>query len=115
MFLTWHIPDPFARNRSDGQLVPFPNSFVIQILFICFILLRFKCFPDVLYRILTLETILISNNQVGAIDPVRLKMLDRLSTLDLQNNDIMQVPPELGNCTSLRYGKHQYSFPQFTA
>ncbi|KAF4079311.1 hypothetical protein AMELA_G00191740 [Ameiurus melas] len=63
---------------------------------------KFKSFPDVLYRILTLETILISNNQVGAIDPVRLKLLDRLSTLDLQNNDIMQVPPELGNCTSLR-------------
>ncbi|XP_036426167.1 leucine-rich repeat-containing protein 40 isoform X2 [Colossoma macropomum] len=64
--------------------------------------LRFKAFPDVLYRIVTLETILISNNQVGAIDPVRLKVLDKLSTLDLQNNDIMQVPPELGNCTSLR-------------
>lgn len=63
---------------------------------------RFKAFPDVLYRILSLETILICNNQVGAIDPLRLKMLDRLSTLDLQNNDIMQVPPELGNCTSLR-------------
>ncbi|KAI5109366.1 leucine-rich repeat-containing protein 40, partial [Silurus meridionalis] len=63
---------------------------------------RFKHFPDVLYRILTLETILISNNQIGAIDPVRLKLLNRLSTLDLQNNDIMQVPPELGNCTSLR-------------
>ncbi|XP_060775857.1 leucine-rich repeat-containing protein 40 isoform X2 [Neoarius graeffei] len=63
---------------------------------------KFKSFPDVLYSILTLETILISNNQVGAIDPVRLKLLDRLSTLDLQNNDIMQVPPELGNCTSLR-------------
>ncbi|XP_066522057.1 leucine-rich repeat-containing protein 40 [Hoplias malabaricus] len=63
---------------------------------------RFKTFPEVLYRISTLETILISNNQVGNIDPIRLKMLDRLSTLDLQNNDIMQVPPELGNCTSLR-------------
>lgn len=63
---------------------------------------RFKTFPDVLYKISTLETILISNNQVGAVDPIRLKMLDKLSTLDLQNNDIMQVPPELGNCTSLR-------------
>ncbi|XP_022530888.2 leucine-rich repeat-containing protein 40 isoform X1 [Astyanax mexicanus] len=63
---------------------------------------RFKAFPDVLYRILSLETILMSNNQVGAIDPLRLKLLDKLSTLDLQNNDIMQVPPELGNCTSLR-------------
>ncbi|XP_062854143.1 leucine-rich repeat-containing protein 40 [Trichomycterus rosablanca] len=63
---------------------------------------RCKSFPDVLYRIPTLETILISNNQVGSIDPAQLKLLDKLSTLDLQNNDIMQVPPELGNCTSLR-------------
>uniref|UniRef100_A0A4W4G2Z2 Leucine-rich repeat-containing protein 40 n=1 Tax=Electrophorus electricus TaxID=8005 RepID=A0A4W4G2Z2_ELEEL len=64
---------------------------------------RFKSFPEVLYSIFSLETILISNNQIGGINPVRLKMLDKLSTLDLQNNDIMQVPPELGNCTSLRY------------
>uniref|UniRef100_A0A4W4G6V2 Leucine rich repeat containing 40 n=1 Tax=Electrophorus electricus TaxID=8005 RepID=A0A4W4G6V2_ELEEL len=63
---------------------------------------RFKSFPEVLYSIFSLETILISNNQIGGINPVRLKMLDKLSTLDLQNNDIMQVPPELGNCTSLR-------------
>ncbi|KAL1022409.1 hypothetical protein UPYG_G00026590 [Umbra pygmaea] len=63
---------------------------------------RFKLFPDVLYRVLTLETILMSNNQVVAIDPLQLKALDKLSTFDLQNNDIMQVPPELGNCTSLR-------------
>lgn len=63
---------------------------------------RFKLFPEVLYRVPSLETILISNNQVGAINPLQLKALDRLSTLDLQNNDIMQVPPELGNCTSLR-------------
>ncbi|XP_006635105.2 leucine-rich repeat-containing protein 40 [Lepisosteus oculatus] len=63
---------------------------------------RFKLFPEVLYEIPTLETILISNNQVGAIDPIQLRRLEKLSTLDLQNNDIMQVPPELGNCTSLR-------------
>ncbi|XP_028667998.2 leucine-rich repeat-containing protein 40 [Erpetoichthys calabaricus] len=63
---------------------------------------RFKHFPDVLYCIPSLETILISNNQIGAIDPLKLKQLHKLSTLDLQNNDIMLVPPELGNCTSLR-------------
>ncbi|XP_023696226.2 leucine-rich repeat-containing protein 40 [Paramormyrops kingsleyae] len=63
---------------------------------------RFKDFPEVLYRLHTLETILISNNQVGSIDPIKLKDLERLSTLDLQNNDILHVPPELGNCTSLR-------------
>ncbi|XP_042562941.1 leucine-rich repeat-containing protein 40 [Clupea harengus] len=63
---------------------------------------RFKTFPDVLYKIATLETILMCNNTVSAVDPVGLKMLEKLSTLDLQNNDLLQVPPELGNCTSLR-------------
>ncbi|XP_063283982.1 leucine-rich repeat-containing protein 40 [Pelobates fuscus] len=63
---------------------------------------RFKTFPDVLYRMPTLETILISTNQIGFVDPLQLKKLTKLSTLDLQNNDIFQVPPELGNCESLR-------------
>ncbi|XP_078264110.1 leucine-rich repeat-containing protein 40 [Rhinoraja longicauda] len=63
---------------------------------------RFKEFPDVLYHIPALETILLSNNQVGAIDSVQLMQLTRLSTLDMQNNDLMHVPPELGNCINLR-------------
>ncbi|KFU87319.1 Leucine-rich repeat-containing protein 40, partial [Chaetura pelagica] len=63
---------------------------------------RFKVFPCVLYRILALETILLSNNQVGSIDPLQLKKMDKLGTLDLQNNDLLQVPPELGNCENLR-------------
>ena len=63
---------------------------------------RFKTFPDVLYRVVTLETILFSNNQVAAVDALQLRSLGLLSTLDLANNDLMQVPPELGNCTSLR-------------
>ncbi|XP_074452484.1 leucine-rich repeat-containing protein 40 [Larus michahellis] len=63
---------------------------------------RFKVFPSVLYRILALETVLLGNNQVGSIDPLQLKKLDRLGTLDLQNNDLLQVPPELGNCDTLR-------------
>ncbi|NXO45538.1 LRC40 protein, partial [Locustella ochotensis] len=63
---------------------------------------RFKVFPSVLYRLPALETILLSNNQVGSIDPVQLKGMDKLGTLDLQNNDLLQVPPELGNCENLR-------------
>ncbi|XP_006038925.2 leucine-rich repeat-containing protein 40-like [Alligator sinensis] len=63
---------------------------------------RFKIFPSVLYHIPTLETILLSNNQVGSIDPFQLKKMDKLGTLDLQNNDLLQVPPELGNCETLR-------------
>uniref|UniRef100_A0A286Y2G6 Leucine-rich repeat-containing protein 40 n=1 Tax=Cavia porcellus TaxID=10141 RepID=A0A286Y2G6_CAVPO len=63
---------------------------------------RFKVLPEVLYHIPTLSTILISNNQVGALDPQQMKMMENLTTLDLQNNDLLQVPPELGNCVSLR-------------
>ncbi|NXY38014.1 LRC40 protein, partial [Pomatorhinus ruficollis] len=63
---------------------------------------RFKVFPSVLYHLPALETILLSNNQVGSIDPVQLKGMEKLGTLDLQNNDLLQVPPELGNCENLR-------------
>ncbi|XP_012876102.1 PREDICTED: leucine-rich repeat-containing protein 40 isoform X1 [Dipodomys ordii] len=63
---------------------------------------RFKTFPEVLYRIPTLETVLISNNQVGSLDPGKMKMMENLITLDLQNNDLLQIPPELGNCVNLR-------------
>ncbi|KAM6305339.1 leucine-rich repeat-containing protein 40 [Aegotheles albertisi] len=63
---------------------------------------RFKVFPGVLYRLPALESILLSNNQVGSIDPLQLKNMDKLGTLDLQNNDLLQVPPELGNCENLR-------------
>ncbi|KAM6128893.1 leucine-rich repeat-containing protein 40 [Phoenicopterus ruber ruber] len=63
---------------------------------------RFKVFPSVLYRLLALETVLLSNNQVGSVDPLQLKKMDKLGTLDLQNNDLLQVPPELGNCETLR-------------
>uniref|UniRef100_A0A8C5REB6 Leucine-rich repeat-containing protein 40 n=1 Tax=Laticauda laticaudata TaxID=8630 RepID=A0A8C5REB6_LATLA len=63
---------------------------------------RFKIFPYVLYRIVTLEAILLGNNQIGSLDPQQLKKMEKLSTLDLQNNDLLQIPPELGNCDNLR-------------
>ncbi|XP_054645322.1 leucine-rich repeat-containing protein 40 [Dunckerocampus dactyliophorus] len=63
---------------------------------------KFKSFPEVLYDMVSLETVLLSNNQVGGVDPTRLVKLVRLSTLDLSNNDLLNVPPELGLCTGLR-------------
>lgn len=63
---------------------------------------QFKCFPDVLYQIVSLETVLLGNNQVGGVDAGRLKALSALYTLDLSNNDLLSVEPELGLCTSLR-------------
>uniref|UniRef100_A0A3B3VIG9 Leucine-rich repeat protein SHOC-2 n=1 Tax=Poecilia latipinna TaxID=48699 RepID=A0A3B3VIG9_9TELE len=53
-------------------------------------------------KIVTLETVMLGNNQVGGVDPSRLMQLLSLSTLDLSNNDLLNVPPELGLCTSLR-------------
>ncbi|XP_019727369.1 leucine-rich repeat-containing protein 40 [Hippocampus comes] len=63
---------------------------------------KFKSFPEVLYDMPSLETILLGNNQVGGVDPARLLGLLRLSTLDLSNNDLLNVPPQLGLCTTLR-------------
>uniref|UniRef100_A0A8C8BKZ8 Leucine rich repeat containing 40 n=1 Tax=Otus sunia TaxID=257818 RepID=A0A8C8BKZ8_9STRI len=63
---------------------------------------RFKAFPSVLYRIPALETILLSDNQVGCVDAQGLRALAALGTLDLRNNDLLQLPPELGRCQSLR-------------
>ena len=40
--------------------------------------------------------------QIQAIEVESLLPMSSLSTLDLQNNDIAQVPPQLGNVTQLR-------------
>uniref|UniRef100_A0A7M4F1Y9 Leucine-rich repeat-containing protein 40 n=1 Tax=Crocodylus porosus TaxID=8502 RepID=A0A7M4F1Y9_CROPO len=90
-------------NFSKNQLSEIPARYQPYFgLYSILHLQQFKIFPTVLYRIPTLETILLSNNQVGSIDPVQLKKMDKLGTLDLQNNDLLQVPPELGNCETLR-------------
>lgn len=64
---------------------------------------RFRSFPEFLYQIVSLEAVLLGNNQVNLVDPCRLMKLVHLSTLDLSNNDLLKIPAELGLCTSLRY------------
>lgn len=63
---------------------------------------RFKSFPPVLYTLPSLETVLLGNNQVNSVDAALLQNMVLLSTLDLSNNDLLQLPPELGLCSSLR-------------
>ncbi|XP_072173141.1 leucine-rich repeat-containing protein 40-like [Diadema setosum] len=63
---------------------------------------RFTKLPSVVFSWTKLEIILANDNQVNSIDVASLKLLSHLSTLDLQNNSIGEVPPELGNVTSLR-------------
>uniref|UniRef100_UPI0037E720CB leucine-rich repeat-containing protein 40 n=1 Tax=Semicossyphus pulcher TaxID=241346 RepID=UPI0037E720CB len=63
---------------------------------------RFKSFPEVIYQVVSLETVLLRNNQLGGVDPCHLIKMVNLTTLDLSNNDLLNIPPELGLCTNLR-------------
>ena len=57
---------------------------------------RFTVLPPVLYDCSSLQTLLASDNQIMVIDVEGFLKLKSLMTLDLSNNDIAQVPPQLG-------------------
>ncbi|XP_065834335.1 leucine-rich repeat-containing protein 40-like isoform X1 [Oscarella lobularis] len=63
---------------------------------------RFSRIPESVFKIKTLETLLASDNQLCEIDVDGLRNLKRLTSLDMQNNSIAQVPPELGKLNNLR-------------
>ena len=63
---------------------------------------RFTSIPCCLYNCAKLETLLIRDNQVSSLDVSQLSRLSMLAVLDVQNNAIASVPPELGNLTQLR-------------
>ena len=70
--------------------------------------------PEVLYEMEALETISISDNKVESFDAVRLCGLSRLSTLDLQNNNLSALNPLMGRCTQLQWATvHSTSFILF--
>lgn len=79
------------------------------------VLTRFKSFPQVLYEVLSLETVLLGNNQVCGVDPGRLIKLVHLTTLDLSNNDLLNIPgpvyqPQVsraGAISALTVNKHR--------
>lgn len=64
----------------------------------------FKVLPSCVYELMGLEILLARDNQIGAIDAsgTGLAALPRLATLDLANNDIDQVPNELGNIKTIK-------------
>lgn len=83
-----HLPDSCDRLSSLREINICNN--------------RFSNLPSVLYSLRTMEIILASGNQIQIIDVDSLLSMKALSTLDLQNNNIAQVPPQLGNVTQLR-------------
>ncbi|XP_065197355.1 leucine-rich repeat-containing protein 40-like [Sycon ciliatum] len=62
---------------------------------------RLRRIPEQVYCLTSLEILLASGNQINEIDVVGLSGLGKLGHLDLQDNDITQVPPTLGNITQL--------------
>lgn len=63
---------------------------------------RFTHIPKCVYGMIGLEILLLSDNKITDIDVNGLKYLTRIAVLDLTNNNISQIPPELGNLTQLR-------------
>ncbi|XP_062589688.1 leucine-rich repeat-containing protein 40-like isoform X2 [Saccostrea cucullata] len=63
---------------------------------------RLTTLPPPLYELKKLEIIFADNNKITTIDAAGIRGLPMLATLDLQNNNIELVPPELGNCTQIK-------------
>lgn len=63
---------------------------------------RFISIPECVYGMVGLEILLASDNKITEINVDGLKNLKRIATLDLTNNNISQIPPELGNVTQIR-------------
>lgn len=57
---------------------------------------------DGIYQLPILENLFLNSNKITAIDGNRIKGMKHLSTLNLQNNDIHQVPNELGLAYQLK-------------
>jgi len=57
----------------------------------------------VIYQFKRLEMLMANDNQIGDIDAESLCQMPMIATLALQNNNISTVPPQLGNCTQLRF------------
>nr|CAD7203459.1 unnamed protein product [Timema douglasi] len=63
---------------------------------------KFQDIPECVYDLQGLEILAIRGNQLAAISVPGLARLKRLAVLDLADNNISQVPPQLGNLTQLR-------------
>ena len=64
---------------------------------------RFSSLPPVIYQFKRLEILMANDNQIGDVDAESLCQMPMIATLALQNNNISAVPPQLGNCTQLRF------------
>ncbi|XP_011881577.1 PREDICTED: leucine-rich repeat-containing protein 40-like isoform X2 [Vollenhovia emeryi] len=63
---------------------------------------RFTELPEAIYDVVSLESLIVNDNLIMKIDVPLLEKLRRLAVLNLSNNNIAHVPPELGNLQHIR-------------
>ncbi|XP_028142541.1 leucine-rich repeat-containing protein 40-like isoform X2 [Diabrotica virgifera virgifera] len=92
-------------DLSKNQLEDLPDS-LSSLVYIRELILsnnRFKKIPNCIFQMVGIEILLMNDNNIEEIPIDNLKMLTRIATLDLSNNSINYVPPELGNIKQLRW------------
>lgn len=63
---------------------------------------RYKEIPESVYDVSSLEILIANDNLITNIDILSLQKLQKLTILNLANNNIGYIPPELGNLKNLR-------------
>lgn len=63
---------------------------------------RYKEIPESIYDVDSLEILIANDNLITNIDILSLQKLQKLVILNLANNNIGYIPPELGNLKNLR-------------
>lgn len=88
-------------NRYYKYNFYFPTSLIEM--YICMLsFCRFTELPEAIYDVEFLESLIANDNLIVKIDVSLLEKLKRLAVLNLTNNNISHVPPELGNLKNLR-------------
>ena len=90
----------FANNQLET--LPLEIGKLTNLREICLSFNKFDSIPISLQSCERLETLLLNGNQISVIDVEVLRRLKMLAVLDLSNNNIQHVPPELGTLTQLR-------------
>ncbi|CAG7816881.1 unnamed protein product [Allacma fusca] len=63
---------------------------------------RIQTFPTCLYEMKRLEIVFAADNKMTTLDVANLLEMKNLTVLDVRNNNISQLPPELGTMTQLK-------------
>lgn len=91
-------------NLANNKLSQLPADFgnLVNLREVCLNCNKFDAVPSCLYSCGKLETLMISDNRITTIEVDGLKQLTKLTILDLGNNNVGSVPPELGLLTNIR-------------